>query len=131
MINNPYLKYQQSAVQTASPAQQLIMLYDGAIRFLRSALEAVETRNIESANANIQKAQAIIHEFVALLDFTYPVAKDLANIYEYMLHQLIQANLTKSMEPIQEVLNHMIDLRETWVQANKQSVGERSNMTHA
>ncbi|WP_373230791.1 flagellar export chaperone FliS [Cohnella sp.] len=122
MISTPYQKYQQSSVQTASPAQLIIMLYDGAIRFVRQGVESIEKRNIEKANYNLIKAQNIIHELIASLNFQYPLSTDLARIYEYMLHLLITANMNKSKEPADEVLSHLIDLKEAWSQAAKQVV---------
>ncbi|WP_219834394.1 flagellar export chaperone FliS [Paenibacillus sp. R14(2021)] len=119
MVPNPYEKYQQQSVQTASPAQLIIMLYDGAIRFIKQGIEAIDHRNIEKANTNLIKAQNIVHELIASLNFQYPISSELAQIYEYMLHQLISANMKKDKEPAVEVLSHLIDLKASWTQAPK------------
>ncbi|RJX36948.1 flagellar export chaperone FliS [Paenibacillus pinisoli] len=117
MISNPYQKYQQSSVQTASPEQLILMLYDGAIRFTRTSIEAIEQHDFTKANQNLQKAQRIINELIASLDFQFEVSNKLMSIYEYMLHQLIQANIQKQKAPASEVLAHLIDLKETWSRA--------------
>ncbi|WP_080832511.1 flagellar export chaperone FliS [Cohnella massiliensis] len=125
MITNPYQKYQQASVQTAPASQLLLMLYDGAIRFVRVGIEGINQRNYEKANNNLIKAQAIINELVAGLNHDYPIAKDLLVLYEYLLHQLIQANVKKNAEIAQEVLDHLTELREAWGEAAKQVAGER------
>lgn len=119
MLANPYQKYQQSAVQTASPAKLLILLYDGAIRFLKQAVVGVETKDIQMTNENLIKGQRIINEFIASLNFDYEISKQLVLIYEYMSRKLIEANMKKSKEPIEEVLEHLVELRESWVEASK------------
>jgi flagellar protein FliS len=116
---NPYNKYQESSVQTATPGQLVILLYDGAIRFTRSAMEEVENKRYETANQFFFKAQSIIHELIASLDSDVEFSKNLYAIYEYMLHQLIQANFRKSAEPAREVLQYLLELRDSWRQAIK------------
>ena len=119
MIQSPYQKYQQSSVQTASPAQLVVMLYDGAIRFLKQSIEGIETKNIEITNTNLIKTQKIVNELIASLNFDYPIAHDLLRIYEYMSQQLIVANLKKDKAIAQEVLEHLVELKEAWFQVAK------------
>lgn len=119
MINSPYEKYQQTQAQTASKPKLLIMLYDGAIRFVQAGIEGVEQQNFELVNRNLVKAQAIIHELISSLDFNYPVAHNLVAVYEYMIRRLIEANIQKKTEPAVEVLEHLRELREAWVEASK------------
>jgi flagellar protein FliS len=117
MIGNPYQKYQQSSVQTAPPGQLLVMLYDGAIRFTKAGIEGIESQDYEKANHNLQKAQLIIHEFIASLNFDYPISQNLMQVYEYMLYQLIQSNTHKKGAPANEVLGYLMELRESWAKA--------------
>jgi flagellar secretion chaperone FliS len=119
MIGNPYQKYQQSSVQTAPPGQLLVMLYDGAIRFTKAGIEGIESRDYEKANHNLQKAQNIIHEFIASLDFNYPISHNLLQVYEYMLYQLIQSNTHKKASTASDVLEYLIELRQCWAKAAK------------
>ncbi|WP_306421761.1 flagellar export chaperone FliS [Cohnella xylanilytica] len=116
---NPYQIYRQSSVQTASPAQLVIMLYDGAVRFVKQSIEHMENRDIEGTHTCLIKAQSIVHELVASLNFDYPISKNLAQVYEYLLHLLITANVRKKKEPAEEALIHLTELREAWVQASK------------
>lgn len=122
MISSPYEKYRQNAVQT-SPGQLLIMLYDGAIRFALAAIDGVNQQDYQKSNTNFGKAQAIISELSATLDHSYDIAASLGKLYEYMNYLLIQANIKKSVEPAEEALGYLRDLRETWVEANKLAPG--------
>ena len=119
MIQSPYQKYQQAQTQTASKPKLLIMLYDGAIRFVKAGIEGIEERNYEKANNNLCKAQAIVHELISALNFEFAIAGDLLVIYEYMLHCLIESNVKKDTELAKEVLEHLMELRESWLQASK------------
>lgn len=120
-FGNPYANYANTKIQTATPAQLTLMLYDGAIKFCNLAINAVEEGQIEMANTNIKKVEAIIAEFRATLNFKYPVAKDFNNVYEYLGRRLLEANLHKDKEILEEVLSHLRVMRETWTEVMKQS----------
>lgn len=120
IIMNPYLKqYQQSQIQTASPEKILIMLYDGAIQFLNKALKALKDKDIQETHNNIIGAQRIITEFMNTLDVKSggDVCKNLYSLYEYLHYRLVQANIQKNPQMIEEVLRHLKDLKETWEEA--------------
>lgn len=115
-LGNPYANYANTKIQTATPAQLTLMLYDGAIKFCNLAIAAVENKDIEKANTNIKKVEAIIAEFRATLNFKYPVAKDFDNVYEYLAGRLLEANLKKDKEILEEVLSHLRVMRDTWTE---------------
>lgn len=119
MINSPYQKYQQAQAQTASKPKLLIMLYDGAIRFIKGGIEGITEKNYEKANNNLCKAQAVINELISALDYTYPIANDLLRVYEYMQHRLIESNVSKNIASSEEVLEYLLDLRGAWIEASK------------
>jgi flagellar protein FliS len=112
-------KYLETTVQTAAPAQLLIMLCDGAIRFCRKGIEAIQKNDIEEANNSLGRVQEIIHEFIITLDKESPIADGLLKLYDYFLYRLIEANVQKKTEPAEEVLGYLVELKETWVQAAK------------
>ncbi|QJC53771.1 flagellar export chaperone FliS [Paenibacillus albicereus] len=116
MLYSPYQTYQQRSAETATPIQLVLMLYDGAIRFTRQGMEATAIQNYEQANLGYCKAEAIVNELMASLNFSYPISKDLVRIYEYVLHQLIQANVYKKTAPAEEALHHLMELRDAWKQ---------------
>lgn len=119
MITSPHQKYQQTQLHTAPPSQLLLMLYDGAIRFVRTGISGIEEGNFEKTNTNLCRSQAVIHELTAALNFDYPIANNLSQVYEYMIHQLINANMKKNKKPAEEVLSYLLDLREAWDTASK------------
>lgn len=122
---NPYLKTQ---IETASKEQLLIMLYDGAIKFLNQAKLALENKEYEESHRLLLKAQDIIYEFQATLDMDLggELAQNLFNLYSYYIKRLVYANLKKDKEPIEEVLRHLKGLRDTWKQAILKNKHEES-----
>ena len=120
-IGNPYANYANTKIQTATPAQLTLMLYDGAIKFCNLAIEAVEQKDIMKAHTNIRKVEKIIEEFRATLNFKYPVAKDFENVYEYIARRLVEANIKKDKEILEEVNEHLRVLRDTWKEVMKLS----------
>ena len=121
MAPNPYAKYQNSKILTASPAELTLMLYDGAIKFGNIEIMAMNEKDVPKAHANIIKVQRIITEFRTSLDRKYPVAQDFDNIYVYLLQRLFQANVKKDPEIMEEVIGHLRTLRETWIEVMKKS----------
>ena len=111
---NGYNAYAQNKVMTASPAELTLMLYEGAIKFCNIAVVAIEQKDYAKANTNIQKAERIIGEFQATLNFKYAVAKDFDNVYRYLMERLIRANMKKDTEILEEVLKHLRTMRDTW-----------------
>lgn len=114
MVYNAANLYNNSSVQTASPAQLTLMLYEGAIKFCNIGLTALEQSNIEKANTNIIKAQKIIIELRATLDEKYPVSKDFEMVYDYIYRRLVEANIKKEKEPLEEALQYIREMRDTW-----------------
>jgi flagellar protein FliS len=114
MTQNMTLAYKNNSIQTASPAELTLMLYDGAIKFCNIALGAIENGDIQKANTNIIKAENIITEFRATLDFKYPVAKDFELVYDYIYRRLIDANIHKDAEALTEALGYIREMRDTW-----------------
>lgn len=127
MITSPYEKYRQSSVTTSTPGQLLIMLYDGAIRFIRGGIEGIQEQDIDKTNTLLNKAQAIVSELMITLDHSYDVSQNLALLYEYINRQLLQANIKKEAAPAEEALGYLLDLREAWVQAAKMAGAEANH----
>jgi flagellar protein FliS len=112
-------QYLANTVLSASPEQLLLMLYDGAGRFLAQAIQAIEDGRIEQRTHGINKASAIVAEFAATLDRSQApaLADDLTALYAYMLQRMMQANLKNDAEPLVEVKGLLADLRATWAEA--------------
>lgn len=113
-LPNAYAQYKNSKILTASPAELTLMLYEGAIKFCNIAITAIERKDIEKAHINIVKTQRIIEHFRLTLDMKYPVAQDFDRVYEYLARRLVQANVKKDKEILEEVLEHLHSMRDTW-----------------
>ncbi|MHB1650907.1 MAG: flagellar export chaperone FliS [Desulfitobacteriaceae bacterium] len=84
-IGNSYNKYKQSAVETAPPEKLLLMLYDGAIKFLAQAKKALEKKNYEEANEYNLRVQEILVELKATLDMSYgEIPQRLSRLYDFI-----------------------------------------------
>jgi flagellar protein FliS len=97
------------------------MLYNGLIKFIMRAQDAVNGHRMEEAHTNIVKAQNIVQEFLDTLDRNYEVAATMELVYDYMYRRLIDANVEKSEPILVEVLGFAKELRDTWEQAMKLS----------
>jgi flagellar protein FliS len=121
MIANPYQTYQESQLETASQGKLLIMLYDGAIRFLTQAQQAMQEKKWNDAHNFILKAEDIITELMSCLKLEVgDIAHNLYRLYEYLNWRLIQGNVKRDVGMIQEVQRHLRELREAWAEAIKQ-----------
>lgn len=122
-------QYSQNHIETASPEQLLLMLYDGAIRFIRQAIMASENNNESEKLGRISKAFAIIVTFSDTLDHEIggDIAADLDGLYQFMLRELTKARNAPDQKNLKVVEELLIDLRETWGQAveiNKKELDE-------
>ena len=113
-LPNVYAQYSNNKVLTASPAELVLMLYDGAIKFCNIAVVAIDAKDIPKAHTNIIKAQKIIDHLRITLDMSYPVAQDFDNIYAYVAKRLVEANVSKDKEILEEVCTHLRSVRDTW-----------------
>lgn len=113
-LPNAYSNYNNNKVLTASPAELTLMLYEGAIKFCNIAISALEQKNIEKAHINIVKTERIIDHLRITLDTKYPVAQDFERIYEYLSRRLVEANMQKNKEILEEVCGHLRTVRDTW-----------------
>jgi flagellar protein FliS len=114
--------YKAQSVQTASPGKLVLMLFDGYLRFTTAAVISFEetdlTKKNEGINNNLIKAQNIVTELQSSLDMSVPgeLPGTLYRLYDYVLHQLQQANLQKKPEPIAEADKVIAELREAWAE---------------
>ena len=118
-VQNAYAAYNNSKIQTASPAELTLMLYEGAIKFCNVAIMGIEQKDIQRAHTNIVKVERIIEEFQVTLNYDYPIAKEFGQVYEYINRRLIEANLKKDKEILEEVLGHLRTMRDTWKEVMK------------
>jgi flagellar secretion chaperone FliS len=122
-INNPYATYQNNSVNTASPGELTLMLYNGSLKFIHIAKKAIEEKNIELKNTNIQKTQAIVNELMVTLNTDLEVSQNLMSLYDYINRRLTEANIKNDVVILEEVEGLITDFRDTWkqvIQLNRQ-----------
>lgn len=118
---NAYAQYNNQKVMAASPAELTLMLYDGAIKFCNIAEAAVEKNDTDKAHTNIVKVERIIEYLRSTLDMSYPVAQDFENMYSYIARRLVEANMAKDLEILQEVNTHLHAIRDNWIEVMKKN----------
>lgn len=122
-VSNPYQSYQQNSVNTASPGELTLMLYNGCLKFIHQAKKAIEEKNIEMKNTNIQKAQSIIQELMVTLNMDIEVSKNMMSLYDFMNRRLMEANIKNDASILDEVEGMVTEFRDTWkevIQVNRQ-----------
>jgi flagellar protein FliS len=110
--------YQTSAALTASQSQLLVMLYDGAHRFLTQAAAAMRDKHIEDAHRRLRRAELIISHLNASLDFERggALSAQLAAIFNFSLRHLNAARINRDPESIEQVDRLLGQLRDAWAQ---------------
>ena len=122
-MNNPYKSYQQNSVNTASPGELTLMLYNGCLKFITLAKKAIQAGNVQDKNTNLIKAQNIIHEFMVTLNMDIKVSEELMVMYDYIHRRLVEANVKSDETILVEVEGLVTELRDTWkqvIQLNRQ-----------
>ena len=109
-------EYQKHAINGASPLQLVIMLYDGALRFMEAGKHAMALHDIDTQNTNLQKAQRIIQELMSCLDMQQggEIAKNLLALYTFTFNTLVEANVGDDPKAIDTCIAILSDLRESW-----------------
>ena len=112
--NQAYAEYNRNKVLTASPAELTLLLYEGAIKFCNIAIIGLEQNDMEKVHNNIIKVENIIEEFQATLNHKYPFAEDFDKIYKYIYNLLVEANIKKDKELLEQALTELRGMRDTW-----------------
>lgn len=130
---NPYQKsskaYKQAAVTTQDQGTLILMLYDGAIRFCKTALHKMEKGDLEAVHMNLIKTKNIVSELLSSLnpEKAGEVGRNLQTLYVYIFNRLIDANIQKDPEYIKEIIALLEEMREGWQVA----VGQKKAVTQA
>lgn len=126
-IGNPYKQYQQNSVTTATPEELTLMLYNGAIKFSKLARINMEDKNIVETNKNLIRTQDIISELDTSLNLDYEISQELSNLYMFIRERLIDANIEKNIEILDEIIPIIEGMRDTWKEAMEVAKQERIN----
>lgn len=113
-------KYKQSSISTATPEELTLMLYDGAIKFMNIAKYSIEKKEMERAHNSLVRAQDIIAELNYSLDMEYDISKELRSLYDFIMSKLVDGNVNKDINSIEEAITITSEMRETWKEVIKQ-----------
>lgn len=115
--------YKETQIKTANQGKLIVMLYDGAIKYLNLALDSMHAtdKHYEAISNNIIKVQDIVTELMVSLDFERggEISKNLFSLYVFMNRQLLEANIQKNINPINEVKALLLELRSAWVEVSE------------
>ena len=109
-------EYKKTQIETANQGKLIVMLYDGAIKFLNIAIESMNPKTYDVVNTNILKTQDIINELLFSLNMNEggEISKNLFNLYMYFKRELLQANVQKDAEIIKKIVSLLKELRSAW-----------------
>jgi flagellar protein FliS len=116
--------YQQIAVQTSSPARLVVMLYEGAVRFLRDSVGAIESKDLERKRQSIDRAVAIVQHLHSTLDMEKggKVAEDLHQLYSYVMARILEGSAKLESAPLEEALKLLNVLLAGWEELAKKEL---------
>lgn len=112
-------QYLRNQIESASREQLILMLYDGLLRFCEQGKAAIQEKEFVPAHEALMRAQAVLMELVNALDQDNggEIAENLGRLYAYMFQKLVEANMTHTIEPIDETLKHASQIRDAWSKA--------------
>lgn len=116
MAFNAASLYKNTSIQTASPEDLVLMLFEGAIKFSNRAIIGLEKNDYTVVNENLIKTQKIINELISSLNPQYPVSKEFEKVYRMIHSLLVEANVKKDVNLIEQALEYIREMRDTWKQ---------------
>ncbi|MEN0644717.1 flagellar export chaperone FliS [Alkalicoccobacillus gibsonii] len=108
--------YKQNALNTASPGELTLMLYNGCLKFIHQADKAMVEQDVERRNMYLTKAQNIIRELMVTLKAENEVGKNMHRMYEFILSKLIDANVKNDQQALKDAEGFVVEFRDTWKQ---------------
>ena len=111
-------EYRQNEIATSSQGKLIVMMYEGAVKFVNLAIEGIDKKDLSKKGMNINKAHDIINELSLALDLKKggEVAQKLESLYQFILHQLTLANIKSDRKALESILNVLIPLLEAWTE---------------
>jgi flagellar secretion chaperone FliS len=115
--------YRQTEIQSRSPLELVVMLYDGALRFTADARDAMLRRDIRGRQQNLSRAMAIVSELQSTLDMDTggELAEHLDKLYGFVRDRLLEASTTQALPPLDEARRVLATLREGWLAISRAS----------
>ncbi len=112
-------EYRRQKILTASPSELTLMLYNECIKHIKIAVECINQKQFEKANKSVLKAQDIIAELSATLNMSFSVSNQMSKLYEFIQSKLVEGNINKNNNALNEALELVVEFRDTWYQMMK------------
>lgn len=123
MMTSAHDVYKKQSVMTASPAELIVMLYEGLKKNMLLAKRAIGRNDPSGAHTHLMKSQAIVEELINCLDMRIDMSNDLLSIYDYMLYAMSEINIKKDATLIDPVVNMISDLKDAWEEISARQRG--------
>lgn len=121
--------YKQNSIMSASPEELTLMLYDGAIKFMNIAkLNLHDKSAIEKCHVALVRAEDIITELDNSLNMDYEISHEYRQLYDFINTKLVEANIEKNMEPLNDAILITTQLRDTWKEAMRLAKSQSSTL---
>ena len=122
-------EYRHNEVSTSSQGKLIIMMYEGALKFVTLAIEGVDTKDLAKKGKYINKTHDIINELSCALDMNKggDVAHKLESLYRFILHQLTLANIKSDRKALESIVNVLTPLMEAWKELLAKSNNDGAN----
>ncbi len=121
MQNNPIMQYKEQAINTMTNGEQLILLFDEALKNLHYGSMMLKDKNYATSEKCTEKCKEIFRYLSSILDMGYPISNDLYNLYYFANQQIIKAEVKRDGTILDELVPLVEDMRGTWVEAEKLS----------
>jgi flagellar secretion chaperone FliS len=110
-----YQAYKKTQIQTSDQGNLILLCYDGTINFIRQAIKAHKEENVDTMSELLTKSQNVLWELINGLNFEAgEIAYNLDSLYNYMIRRLIDAQYRNTIDPLNEVIGYLQELRESW-----------------
>lgn len=121
MALNPYANYKQISVSTMSPGEQVVLLFNEAIKNMRLGAKMLREENFKASEKCTEKAKRIFNYLIKALDRRFEISLELYKFYSFFNQEIIRAEIRRDASVLEEVIPLVEDMRDTFSQAQKLS----------
>lgn len=116
--SNPYEKYKKNSIESISPGEVIVKLFEGCYKFLENAKSEMVKGNKVEANKYILKAEDILVELIDSLNFDYDISNQIYIMYNYMYMELVKITINQNIESLEKITDMVHEYAKTWKEAN-------------
>lgn len=117
--SNPYEKYKKNSIESISPGEVIVKLFEGCYKFLENAKSEMVKGNKVEANKYILKAEDILVELIDSLNFDYDISNQIYIMYNYMYMELVKITINQNIESLEKITDMVHEYAKTWKEANQ------------